>query len=45
MLVLSAGVETCHLASIFSDAAIKSLSKVMLYLRQILAVRHLPSWA
>jgi hypothetical protein len=30
VLVLSAGVETCRLASIFSDAAIKSLSEVML---------------
>jgi|HubBroStandDraft_1064217.scaffolds.fasta_scaffold90464_2 hypothetical protein len=42
MLVLSAGVETCRLASIFSGAAIKSLSKVMLYLRKILAVRRPP---
>jgi hypothetical protein len=42
VLVLSAGVETCRLASIFCDAAIKSLSEVMLYLRQILAVREPP---
>jgi hypothetical protein len=39
VLGLSAVVGTCRLASIFSEAAIKSFSEVMLYLRQILAVR------